>query len=432
MTFPIILLIILIFFSAFFSGAEIAFMSISRLKVRHLIEQKKRNARLLERLKSNPNKLLITVLIGNNLANIGATALAATVTIELLRRMQISEALGYGAGITTGFMTILILIFGEIYPKSFCVHHAIPVAQFLAPVVTFFQFIFSPFTKALLLLMKYTTGDTYLKQYPLVTEDEVITMVKLGEEEGAIKQEEKELINNVFELDNTEVAEVMTPRLDMFTLDGSITVKETLEVFNKLDNIVFSRIPVYEENIDKISGVVLRKDILFSGLQNQHQKKIKSIMQPALFVPENMMIDALLRQFKKQKNHMALVVDEHGGIAGLVTFEDVLEELVGEIYDETDKPEYPVVQLSENTYRVSAKLNISEINEMLEIKIEENEAYDTVSGLVLYHLGHIPHKGEKLIVDRLRFIVNKIKERRITEVIVRIEPPEEPVEDSEQ
>lgn len=425
-----VLLIILLFFSAFFSGAEIAFMSISHLKVRHLIEQNKRNARLLDKLKSNPDKLLITVLIGNNLANIGAASFATTVTVEFLQSVGINNALGYGAGIATGLMTVIILIFGEIYPKSFCVHHSVSVALTLAPAIKFFQFFFSPAIWVLLFINRKTTGDSYWKKYPLMTEDELITMVKLGEEEGAIKQEEKELINNVFELDNTEVAEVMTPRLDMFTLDGSMTIQETLEIFKKFDNIVYSRIPVYEENVDKIIGVVLRKDILFAGLQNQQQKKIKSIMMPALFIPENTMIDALLLRFKKQKNHLALVVDEHGGIAGLVTFEDVLEELVGEIYDETDKLEQPVVKINEITYKVSAKLNIGEINEMLELQLEENEAYDTLSGLMLFRLGHIPHKGESLKIDELLITVNKIKERRITEVIIKKEQSKRPSEES--
>jgi putative hemolysin len=167
-----------------------------------------------------------------------------------------------------------------------------------------------------------------------------------------------------------------------------------------------------------------------AGLQNEQNKKIKSIMMTALFVPENTMIDALLRRFKKQKNHLALVVDEHGGIAGLVTFEDVLEELVGEIYDETDKLEQPVVQIDELTYKVSAKLNIGEINDMLELQLEENEAYDKLSGLMLFRLGHIPHKGESLNIGGLLLTVNEIKERRITEVIIKKEQSDKSPEES--
>jgi len=413
---PGILLVILLFFSAFFSGAEIAFMSLSDLRIRHLIEQNRRNSRILRKLKSKPNKLLITVLIGNNLANVGASALATMVSIETLRNLGLGDTLGYSVGITTGVMTLLILIFGEISPKSYCIHHAEQVALAIAPVIKTFQWIFSPVAWILNILTRATAGDFFSKRYPLVTEEEVRTIVKIGEEEGVIKQEEKEMIHNVFEMDNTDVASVMTPRLDMFALDESLTIDEALK---EIKDAAFSRIPVYEQNIDKIVGIAYRKDILYAGLRNEGNNLLSSIVQPAIFVPENMMIDALLREFKKQKNHLALVVDEHGGIAGLVTFEDVLEELIGEIYDETDKLEQPVVQMDENTYRVSAKLNINEINEMLDLDLEEDDSYDTLSGLILLHLGHIPEKGESVKIGNLSLTVNKVEEHRITEVIIK-------------
>ena len=416
MILPGILLVILLFFSAFFSGAEIAFMSLSDLRIRHLIEQNRRNSRILRKLKSKPNKLLITVLIGNNLANVGASALATMVSIETLRNLGLGDTLGYSVGITTGVMTLLILIFGEISPKSYCIHHAEQVALAIAPVIKTFQWIFSPVAWILNILTRATAGDFFSKRYPLVTEEEVRTIVKIGEEEGVIKQEEKEMIHNVFEMDNTDVASVMTPRLDMFALDESLTIDEALK---EIKDAAFSRIPVYEQNIDKIVGIAYRKDILYAGLRNEGNNLLSSIVQPAIFVPENMMIDALLREFKKQKNHLALVVDEHGGIAGLVTFEDVLEELIGEIYDETDKLEQPVVQMDENTYRVSAKLNINEINEMLDLDLEEDDSYDTLSGLILLHLGHIPEKGESVKIGNLSLTVNKVEEHRITEVIIK-------------
>ena len=424
----VILLVILLLFSAFFSGAEIAFMSLSDLRVRYLIEQNKRNARLLQNLKSTPNKLLITILIGNNLANIGAAALATTLSLQILNNGDNLGHLGYSVGIATGVMTLLILIFGEISPKSYCIRHAEQVALTIAPVIKIFQWIFSPVAWILNILTRANTGDYFSKRYPLVTEEEVRTIVKIGEEEGVIKQEEKEMIHNVFEMDNTDVASVMTPRLDMFVLDESLTINDALK---DIEDVVFSRIPVFQENIDKITGIVYRKDILRAGLRNEGNNPLASIVQPAIFVPENMMIDALLREFKKQKNHLALVVDEHGGIAGLVTFEDVLEELLGEIYDETDKLEQPVVQLDENTFKVSAKLNINEINEMLDLHLKEDDAYDTLSGLILLHLEHIPEKGESVKIGSLSLTVNKVEEHRITEVIIKKEKPEDQPSDSE-
>lgn len=427
MILPVILLAILLFFSAFFSGAEIAFMSISDLKVRHLSEQKVRNAPLLARLKSNPHDLLITVLIGNNLANVGAAALATSLTINILNSFNVVSSLSYGAGISTGIMTILILLFGEVYPKSYCMNHAERVALTIAPVIKMFQFIFTPLGWFIKISNKLAAGDSYLRKFPLVTEEEVRTIVKIGEEEGVIKQEEKEMIHNVFEMDNTDVASVMTPRLDMFTFDSKMSIDSALK---DIENTHFSRIPVFRKTVDKIVGVVYVKDILHAGLRNEGNKLLTSIMKPAVFVPENMMVDALLGLFKKEKNHMALVVDEHGGIGGLVTFEDVLEELVGEIYDETDEFEQPIEKVNENTFKVSAKLNINEINELLDLNLEEDESYDTISGLILFRLGRIPVKGENLDIDNLVLTVNKVEENRITEVIVKIGPSENPTPDN--
>lgn len=427
MIFPLILLAILLFFSAFFSGAEIAFMSISDLKVRHLSEQKIRNASLLARLKSDPHNLLVTVLIGNNLANVGAAALATSLTINILNSLNVASSLSYGAGISTGIMTILILLFGEVYPKSYCMNHAERVALTIAPVIIMFQIIFSPLGWFIKIANRFSAGDSYLRKFPLVTEEELRTIVKIGEEEGVIKQEEKEMIHNVFEMDNTDVASVMTPRLDMFTFDSKMSIDSALK---DIENTRFSRIPMFKKTVDKIVGVVYVKDILHAGLRNEGSELLTSIMKPAVFVPENMMVDALLGLFKKEKNHMALVVDEHGGIAGLVTFEDVLEELVGEIYDETDEFEQPVEKINENTFKVSAKLNINEINELLDLNLKEDESYDTISGLILFRLGRIPVKGESLEIDNMVLTVNKVEENRITEVIVKIGPPENPTADN--
>ena len=289
LTLPLVLLVFLIFFSAFFSGAEIAFMSLSDLKVRHLSEQKIRNSKLLASLKSDPHKLLVTVLIGNNLANVGASAIATSLTINILNNFNISSALSYGAGISTGIMTILILLFGEIYPKSYCMNHAEKVALAISPLMKGFQLIFSPIAWFINITNKIASGDSYLRKYPLVTEEEVRTIVKIGEEEGVIKQEEKEIIHNVFELDNTEVAAVMIPRLDMFTFESEMTIGKALKAIDKL---AFSRIPVHQQSVDKILGIVYVKDILQAGLSNRKDELVTSIMKPAVFVPENMMVDA--------------------------------------------------------------------------------------------------------------------------------------------
>lgn len=420
MTASIIVLGILLLFSAFFSGAEIALVSISDLRTRHLVEQKKRNARLLQRLKSDPQKLLITVLIGNNIANVGASSLATTVSFSILQNFQINDFMSYGIGITTGIMTLLILIFGEISPKSYCISNAEKVALGISPVIRFFVILFSPLVWLLSLITRLTSVNYLSNRFPLVTEEEVRTIVKIGEEEGSIQQEEKEMIHNVFDLDKTEVSSIITPRVDMFVLEAAISINETIE---KIKDKIYSRIPVYEENIDKIVGIAYAKDILHAGLSGKGNDLLKSLIHPAIFIPENMMVNVLLEQFKKQKSHIAVVVDEHGGIAGLVTIEDVLEELVGEIYDETDKPEKLVTTIDESTYKIIAKINIGELNEMLDLSLSEDESYDTLSGFILYKAGEIPKEGDVITVDNLTLTVNKVEEHRIIEVILKKEPP---------
>ncbi|MCP4726816.1 MAG: HlyC/CorC family transporter [bacterium] len=417
----------LLIFSAFFSGAEIAFMSISDVKVRHLVEKKKRYSRLLEKLKSRPNNLLITVLIGNNLANIGGASLATTLSIDILQNFGVAQALSYGVGITTGVMTLLILIFGEIAPKTYCMHHAESVALTISPIVRFFQMLFYPFSQPVCLILKKTSGDVLTKQYHSVTEDEVKTMVKISEEEGAIRQEEKELIQNVFELDNTEVGLIMTPRVDMFTMESDLSIDEAVK---QVQDLEFSRIPVYDDKVDNIVGIAYTKDILRAAINSEGDNHLSKIVKPAIFVPESMMVNVLLEKLQAQKTHIAMVVDEHGGIAGLVSIEDVLEELVGEIYDETDKPEYLFTKVDDTTYKVLGKLTIQELNDLIELGITEDESYDTLSGLVLYRLGHIPEKGEKFEYEGLAFSVEKVEDNRVIEVIIENIPPKEDKEDS--
>jgi len=262
-------LALLLIFSAFFSGSEIAFMSLSDLKIRHLVDKKIRNASLLSKLKSDPNKLLITVLIGNNLANVGSASIATTLSISFLQDLGFASAFNYGVGLTTGVMTILILIFGEIAPKTYCVHHAERVALTIAPIVKFFQLLFYPIYFVLNFLLKSTSGDLLSNRYPKITEDEVITIVNIGEEEGAIQEEEKEMIHNIFEFDKIDVGSVMTPRVDMFTLKDSIEISKAVK---KVKTLEFSRIPVYSDRIDKISGIVYTKDILKAEIAGKGKK----------------------------------------------------------------------------------------------------------------------------------------------------------------
>jgi len=401
------LLLILIAFSAFFSGSEIAMMSLSKIKVMQLMDQKQFNAKILNRLKQNPHKLLVTILIGNNLANISASVYAESVAYNLFS--------SHAVGITIGVMTFLILVFGEIIPKSFCIRHAERISLTIAPLILFFYYLFFPAIWVLDFLDSVISKADPSTKKPLVTEEELRTMVKVSGKEGSINRLEQEMINRVLELNDIEVKEIMTPRVDMFRLECSESIKSVIQ---EVIRTGFSRIPVFEERVDDIKGIVYIKDLLSYIVENKSDVLLKEVMKQPIFVPENKMISSLLKQFLQSKIHMAMVVDEYGGIQGLITIEDILEELVGEIYDEKDKPEQIIQPLKGSGVRVLGKAELKEVNRVLNLNLEEMEAFDTISGFILHHLGHIPKPGESLDLEEVSINIDKMEGNRITEVIL--------------
>lgn len=402
--------------SAFFSGSEIAYMSLSTVRLRYLVESNVRNAKLVESLRSRPHQLLITILIGNNLANVGASSFATAAAIEALDSMKIANSVSYGVGIATGVITFLLLLFGEIWPKSFCISHAERMALLFAPVILFFQWFFFPFVIFFSWLTRGASEKYVQTNYPTVTEEEVRTMVNMSNEVGGIKAEEKEMIENVFEFDNTQVKQVITPRVDMFSIPSTLTIRQA---FEQIKGKPFSRIPVFEERRDNIVGIVHAKDIMLAVTSGNNDAITQLIRKP-IYVPESMMIDALLREFKAKNTHIALVVNEHGGVEGLVTIEDLLERIVGEIYDETDVSIPLIRRVNEKKYRVAARLGITELKEELSIDIPQEGAYDTLSGFLLYEFGHIPCAGERVELPDAVFTVESVDAKRIQEVVIKL------------
>lgn len=403
----IILLLILIVFSAFFSGAETAFMSIPKLRILHLIEQKKKNARIVHSLRMNPHRLLVTILIGNNLANISAASVAGVIGQSIFKSL--------GLGIAIGLMTLIILILGEIIPKAYSVRYSERISLFIAPIILFFTYFFYPISVSLnfinVLIKKFDPEE----KKPLVTEEEVHTIIKVGEHEGSIKKEEREMISSIFEMDDTEVKEIMVPRVDIFALNYDRKINDVIhEIINK----GFSRIPVYNKTIDNIKGIVYVKDILAYLAKGNLNPQLKEIMKLALFVTENRIINALLKQFKEKKIHIALVVDEYGGTQGLVTIEDILEELVGEIYDETDIPEKFIKIINNNVSKVDGKTDLDEVNKILNLNLEESEDYETISGYILYKIGKVPVEGDEFYIEDMKFKIDKMKGNRIKVVTI--------------
>lgn len=411
----ILILVILLILSGFFSSAETALFSISKAKAIHMAKQRGQINALIMKMKDDPHRLLSTILIGNNIVNVGASALATAVTLELVSSNAV--------GIATGVMTFLILIFGEIFPKSIATRNNVMIAKLVILPIFWLSILFYP----LILFLNFIpriTGKIQKKQK--VTEEELLTIVEVVEKEGEIKEEERELIHNIFEFDDTAASEILTPRADMFVVD----VNKEL----RLKDIVksgFTRIPVIDGDIDHVLGILNIKDLLMHQAMSDSPVDVRQVMREVYFVPENKKLDNLLHQFKKRKQHLAIVVDEHGGVSGLITLEDALEEIVGEIVDETDRFEPLIVKLSKNEWRVLGKTEIDEINEELELNIPDDGDYDTFSGYILDVIGRIPHEKEEISLDKFSVVVYAMEGNRIKEYLVRKTEAPHPAEESQ-
>jgi len=397
------ILFVLIVLSGFFSSSETALFSISKARARHLAKEGGRANYLIKRMKEDPHRLLSTILIGNNLVNIGASALATSITIRLVSSNAV--------GIATGVMTLLILVFGEIFPKSVATRNNVLVARLAIVPLFWLSILFYPLILFLNFIPKLTGR---IKHKPKVTEQELLTFVEVVEEEGEIKEEEKELIHNIFEFDDTNVSEIMSPRADMFTIEAGAELD--------LQQIVesgFTRIPVIEKDIDHVVGILNIKDLFLQYAKGNLPVDVRKIMQPPYFVPENKKLDSLLQAFQSRKQHMAIVVDEHGGISGLITLEDALEEIVGEITDETDKAEPAIVKVKGGEWIVPGKSDIEDVNAKIPMHIPESRDYDTFSGFVLNTIERIPREREEISIGKFIITVKEMDGNRIREYRVR-------------
>ena len=413
MTNQLALLIILLILSGFFSSAETALFSISRTKARHLAKQPGRANALIGKMKQNPHRLLSTILIGNNIVNVAASALATSVTLRLFPNHT-------AVGIATGVMTFLILVFGEVIPKSVATRNNILIARLTIFPIRWFSILFLPIVIFLDFIPKLTGK---IKRTPTVTEEELMTFVEVVREEGEIKEEEQKLIHNIFEFDDTNASEIMTPRADMFVIEADTPLD-----LKAITDSGFTRIPVIEDTIDNVVGVLNVKDVLAHLAKSQNAADVRRLMRPPYFVPEHKKLDSLMHQFKKRKTHMAIVVDEHGGVAGLITLEDALEELVGEIRDETDKEEPLIIKKKNKEWVVLGKTDIEEVNSVIGMNIPDSAEYDTFSGYVLEQIGRIPNENEVFTIGDFDIVVVAKDGNRIKEYLIR--PTTKPSVDS--
>ncbi|HDI61293.1 MAG TPA: HlyC/CorC family transporter [Desulfobacteraceae bacterium] len=402
----LLLLLLLLVLSGFFSSAETALFSISRTRARHLAKSGRRSHLLIMRLKEDPHRLLTTILIGNNVVNVGASAMATALAIEAFP--------GYAIGLATGVMTLLILVFGEVIPKSLATRHNVAIASFailpifwlsmlMWPVIVFLNFIPRLSGKA--------------ENQPTVTEEELMTFVEVGEEEGHIREEERELISNIFEFDDTAASEIMTPRGDMFVVDAN----RELDLQAIIES-GFTRIPVIDSDIDHVIGILNIKDLFRHHVTTGGSVVVRDIMSDPYFVPENMKLNMLLQEFRERKQHIAIVVDEYGGVSGLITMEDALEELVGDITDETDKEEPHIVAVKPGIWMVLGKADIEEVNDAIPLEIPDTRDYDTFTGYILHLIGRMPEIKETLVIGDYEVTVEEMEGTRINKYTVRHKP----------
>ena len=411
----LLLLIFLIFLSGAFSGSEIALTSLSAAKVRAINKGNKFASKAIVKLKSKPQRLLITILICNNLANILVTVIATIWATEVFGNKAV--------GIVTGLLTFIILIFGEITPKTLAQKYSEKVSRLVAYPLLFLTeilypviWIFEKFTQSLINKLKI--------HQPLhsVSEDELLAMVDIGTKEGVIEEQEQELIENVLEFSDTTADEIMTIKKDIIALNLNTKLSDAVHFFLLHS---YSRIPIYKDNLNNIAGVLTVHDILRFLHEPDKNKTLGDFkLKPTIITPKTKAISKLFHEFQIRRQHMAIVVDEHGDTVGLLTLEDILEEIVGKITDEHEIQEKKIWQIEKNEFEAEGEVSIEEINESLGLKLNFPE-HGTISLLILEKLRRFPKTGEKIVFENLIFQVKKMSHKKIEKVgITRLPEPE--------
>ena len=420
----LVVLVILIFINAFFAASEIAFISLNDAKIEKQAKEGNKKAKQIEGMLKSPSKFLATIQIGITLAGFLSSAFASDAFAERLSPIlhEIMPFLSQGVwnSISIVLITIILsfftLVFGELVPKRLAMKHYEKISFGTIGIIRAISIVTSPFVKLLTFVTNtiskmFGVAETDQEQ---VTEEEIKMMVDQGEESGTIKEEEKELINNVFEFNDITVSEIMRHRKDIFAVDINISNEELMEELSK-EEFRYSRIPVYDETIDEVKGILYVKDVLKNI--NKKNFKVKNIVKEAYFVSQNRLINEVFKELQKNKTQIAIIVDEYGGTAGLITMEDILEELVGDIYDEYDKVEKEYEKIDDNTYLLLGSLPIYDVNKLLDAKIPEGD-YDTLSGYLQEELGRIPKDEENPIIetDRVTYKIEEYEDKRIVKV----------------
>lgn len=401
------ILIMCLGLSALFSASETALMSLSKIRVKQMVEDKEKGAEKVNKLLSDPGKLLSAILIGNNLVNIGASSLMTSLAIDAFGNR--------GVGLATGIMTLLILIFGEITPKSLAAQNSEKLSVRLSPFVQFVTVLVTPvsfiLTRITNFMVKILGGEVDSNQ-PFITQDELKTIVSVSHKEGILEGEEKDMIYNVFDFSDSQVNDVMITRTEMVAIDVDLPYEEIIKVINHEQ---YSRIPVYEDTTDNIIGILYVKDLLFLQSHKEAQFDLRKYIRKPHFTYEFKSTKELFKEMRAERIHMVIVLDEYGGTEGIVTIEDLIEEIVGDIEDEYDKVSNDIDVIKEDEFLVNGNVKIEVINELIGVHVESDD-FDTIAGFVIGIIDRIPEEGEVIEFENVKFVIESIDRNRIDKI----------------
>ncbi len=417
--FEIGIIVLLIFVVGFNAATEVAITRTNRVRALRLVEEGRRGAVALSHIAENPANYLNVVLLLTLVATIGGTTIATSFAVRHWENA--------GEIISTVAMTILLFVFAEVTPKTFAIQQTDRVGLMTAPILVFLTRLVGPLAKGLLRFANVIMPGKGLKQGPYITEQELRASAEVASEEGEIEDEEKDLIHSIFEFGDTIVREVMVPRPDIVAMEDDKTLRDVQALVLEHG---YSRVPVYHEDLDNVVGMVYAKDVLKALHQGKHDAPLREIVREPHYIPETKKVAELLREMQRDKFHIALVTDEYGSVSGLVTLEDLLEELVGEIADEYDREEPELVPVGDGLYRVSGKASIDDVNELLDVELPDEE-WDTVAGLMLELFGRIPKSGDEVRFEGLTFTAEEVQGRRISKVLIAMQPDPDGQRDGE-
>ena len=407
----LVLVFVCIILSAFFSGSETALTSVQRIKLQTMVDSDVKGAKRLARMLENPERFLSTVLLGNNFVNTAATALSTILAVSFWGQNR-------GVVIATVGLTILLLIFGESTPKTIAARHSERLSLALTRPIEILSWLLTPFVVTLSCIASVFTrmvGGTPVRR-ALTSAEEIRTMITVGNREGTVEKEEAELLHNVFDFGDRPVHEVMVPRLEVVSIEQGSKISDYFALYAQSP---MSRIPVYKENMDNVIGIVTDKDVLMalSTSTINRDTPVDDLIRPAYFTPETKRISKLFTEMRNNNYRMAIVVDEYGGTAGIVSLTRMVEEIVGEVRDEVDNSEKDFEIINEYTFQVDGSMRLDEVNEEMDLELPPGD-YETVAGFVLSRLGHIPRQGEQLRYKNLKLVVTTMKNVKIEEILI--------------